>query len=539
MATIAGDAPYEERSLFVRKATGLVRGWSVHDAFIYATFSINLITLGLYIFADGPFIPKGSLLLAIILSGAYLCFQTIVYAALIAVMPRAGGDYVWVSRVIGGGIGFVLAVCGWWFINWHWVPIYANILIKEFFQPLGAVLGWDGFVSFWGEAKGVFWASVITAVLAAIFISLGMRGYAKLQKICFYSGMAGLLIIFGLLIFHSKSDFHSAFNHYAHSTYGSTSTDAYNATIKDGTYSGASSLGGLAFGSTILLVPMIAFFNLWSNWGATLYGEVRGASDFRKNIYAMAGALVFTTILAIVFLLLIAHTMGWNFYNSANNAWWAGKDQMGGVWPYPVTLATFFVSPWLQFIVILLMSLWFFGWVGTVFLTASRVIFATAFDRILPEWAARVDRRGTPYFAILIMLGPSLVIAYFYAYNSKFTSWTLDATLVIAVTFVGSTVAAGLLPYRKPEIYNASPIAKYRIAGLPLITAAAVLFLAYLGFCIYKWLQDDVYGSNNTDSLIYMGCLYAVALIIYVGSRIVRRRQGMDLGMVYNEIPAE
>jgi amino acid transporter len=539
MATIAGDAPYEERSLFVRKATGLVRGWSVHDAFIYATFSINLITLGLYIFADGPFIPKGSLLLAIILSGAYLCFQTIVYAALIAVMPRAGGDYVWVSRVIGGGIGFVLAVCGWWFINWHWVPIYANILIKEFFQPLGAVLGWDGFVSFWGEAKGVFWASVITAVLAAIFISLGMRGYAKLQKICFYSGMAGLLIIFGLLIFHSKSDFHSAFNHYAHSTYGSTSTDAYSATIKDGTYSGASSLGGLAFGSTILLVPMIAFFNLWSNWGATLYGEVRGASDFRKNIYAMAGALVFTTILAIIFLLLIAHTMGWNFYNSANNAWWAGKDQMGGVWPYPVTLATFFVSPWLQFIVILLMSLWFFGWVGTVFLTASRVIFATAFDRILPEWAARVDRRGTPYFAILIMLGPSLVIAYFYAYNSKFTSWTLDATLVIAVTFVGSTVAAGLLPYRKPEIYNASPIAKYKVAGLPLITAAAILFLAYLGFCIYKWLQDGVYGSNNHDSLLYMGCLYAVALLIYVGSRIVRKRQGMDLGMVYNEIPSE
>ena len=33
-------------SLFVRKASGLVRAWSVFDAFIYATFSINLITLG-------------------------------------------------------------------------------------------------------------------------------------------------------------------------------------------------------------------------------------------------------------------------------------------------------------------------------------------------------------------------------------------------------------------------------------------------------------------------------------------------------------
>ena len=38
--------------LFVRKATGLVRSWSVLDAFIYATFSINLVTLGLYIFSQ-------------------------------------------------------------------------------------------------------------------------------------------------------------------------------------------------------------------------------------------------------------------------------------------------------------------------------------------------------------------------------------------------------------------------------------------------------------------------------------------------------
>src|SRR5437870_1809715 len=538
MATIAGD-PYEERSVFVRKATGLVRGWSVQDAFIYATFSINLITLGLYIFSYGPFIPKGSLLLAIILSGAYLVFQTIVYAALIAVMPRAGGDYVWVSRVIGGGIGFVLAVCGWWFINWHWVPIYANILNKEFFQPLAAVVGWNGAVTFFGEAKGLFTASIITAVLAAFFISLGMRGYAKLQKVCFYGGVLGLLIVFGLLIFHSKDAFITTFNHHAQSTYGSKSPDAYAASLKKGGYAGAGSLGGLAFGSTVLLIPMIAFFNLWSNWGATLYGEVRGASDFRKNIIAMAGALVATSIGAVIFILLIAHTMGWNFYNSANNAFWSGTDSMGGVWPYPVTLATFFVSPWLQFIVIVLMSLWFFVWVGTVFLTASRVIFATAFDRILPEWAARVDKRGTPYFAILIMLGPSLVISYFYAYNSTFTSWTLDATLVIAVTFVGSTVAAAILPWRKPEIYNASPIAKYRVAGIPLITAAAALFLAFLGYCIYKWLQDGVYGSNNHGSLIYMGCLYGVALAIYVGSRIVRRRQGLDMSMVYGEIPVE
>ena len=77
------------------------------------------------------------------------------------------------------------------------------------------------------------------------------------------------------------------------------------------------------------------------------------------------------------------------------------------------------------------------------------------------------------------------------------------------------------------------------MAGIPLITAAAVLFLAYLGFCIWKWLEDGVYGSNNRNSLYYMGCLYLVAFIIYGVSRLVRKRQGMDLKTVYKEIPVE
>ena len=353
--------------------------------------------------------------------------------------------------------------------------------------------------------------------------------------------MAGLLIIFGLLIFHSKTEFQAAFNHYAQHTYGSTSANAYADTIKKGTYAGAGKLGGIAFGSTLLLIPMIAFFNLWSNWGATLYGEVRGASDFKKNIGAMAGALIVTTLLAVVFLLLIAHTMGWNFYNSANNAWWCGH---GSRWAAcgrtRCTLASFFVSPWLQFIVIVLMSLWFFGWVGTVFLTASRVIFATAFDRILPEWAARVDRRGTPYFAILIMLGPSLIISYFYAYNTTFTSWTLDATLVIAVTFLGSTVAAGILPWRKPEIYNASPIAKYKVARHPADHAGGgpvprLPRLLHLQVAAGRRLRVE---QPRTRSSTWAAST-AVALAIYVGSRIVRKRQGLDMSMVYGEIPSE
>ncbi|MDQ3875117.1 MAG: amino acid permease, partial [Actinomycetota bacterium] len=222
MATAAGEAGRygAEQGLFARTATGLVRGWAVRDAFIYAFFSINLITLGLFIFSYAVFIPDGSLLWAVVLSGAYLLFQVVTYSSLIAVMPRAGGDYVWISRILGGGVGFVLAVCGWWFILWHWVPIYANILNVEIFVPLGLIVGADGWATFFSEPKGLFTASIITALLASLVISLGIRTYARIQKICFYGGMIGLLFMFILLLVNSKADFITGFDAQAQEVFG-------------------------------------------------------------------------------------------------------------------------------------------------------------------------------------------------------------------------------------------------------------------------------------------------------------------------------
>jgi basic amino acid/polyamine antiporter, APA family len=535
--TASGESPVE-RDMFVRKATGLVRGWSVRDAFIYAAFSVNLITLGLYIFSYQSFIPGGSLLWSVLIGGVYLVVQGITYAALIAAMPRAGGDYVWISRVLGGGTGFVLAVAGWWFILWLWVPIYANILNVEVLGPLSALVGWHSGVTFWSSHNGIFVLSVVTALLASLFIALGIRTYARIQRWCFFGGLIGLAVMVVVLLVNSKSGFIAAFNAQSRSLYGVT--DAYHKTVAAGTKGYAPpGLGTFAFGSTMFLIPMMAFFNLWSNWGATLYGEVRGASDFRKNIYAMGGALLATTIAAVILFLLFAKTFGWTFYQASNSAFWLGTTPTG-TWYYPATLAAaLFHSRVISFIFIAVMSLWFFGWVGTVFLSSTRVIFATAFDRVLPESVSRVGRNGVPYPALALMLIPSLGISALYAYNTTFATYTLDATLVIAVTFLGSALAAMVLPYRKPEIYNASPIARFKVAGLPLITVAAGLFIVFLVFSLYKWLQDDAYGVNNTSSLIYMAGMYVLAIVIYVGSKVVRRRQGMDLGMVYGEIPLE
>ena len=65
MATDAGKPA--EQTLFVRKASGLVKGWSSMDGFRYSFFSVNLF-LAIWSFAYATFIPGGSLFWAIVIT---------------------------------------------------------------------------------------------------------------------------------------------------------------------------------------------------------------------------------------------------------------------------------------------------------------------------------------------------------------------------------------------------------------------------------------------------------------------------------------
>ena len=103
MATDAiGD---EKPALFLRNATGLVRGWSVRDSLIYACLSTNVITLGLVEFAYQDAFPTGQLLTAVLISGVWVSFLVVAYSGLVVTIPRAGGDYVWQSRILRSAAG--------------------------------------------------------------------------------------------------------------------------------------------------------------------------------------------------------------------------------------------------------------------------------------------------------------------------------------------------------------------------------------------------------------------------------------------------
>ncbi len=616
-----------EVTLFVRKASGLVRSWSMFDAFIYAVFSINLITLGLYIFSQAYYF-EGNLATAVVVGGVFTIFEVIVYASLISAMPRAGGDYVWQSRILNRGLGFILAVTGWWFILWLWVPLYADMLRFQVFTPMLAIVGaQDAALWFTGNPNGSMVASIVLCVLVAIYIAIGMKWYARVQKISFWGGTIGLALVFILLLIGNQETFANNLNTFVPEMFGTESTNLYAETFAVGQEAGAAvaPLKEILLGASLALIPFIVFFNLWPNWGSTLYGEVRGATDYKRNFWGMTAAVIVTAIGALIFFALIAKSLGWDWYNSANGAFWNHAWGYTDVppplpfWPYPALFATFMVqSRAVMFLVISLMSLWWFGWSGTVFLSSTRVIFAAAFDRMLPEGVSYVEpRTRTPVVALALMVIPGLIVAYLFAYNVLgFQSLTLVSTLVIVMTFLGTTVAAIILPWRSKDVFEGSPIANFKVpswlgylgmlvflAGglymiyqsisygipvltdlgsydtltavmavvvglltlvnavvilwllyyigkrilgadsMPLITFAGLIFFLFLDWLLIEWFWDPngLYGIgwSNTSSMSFMIILYAIAGAIYFGLSAYRRRQGIDVNKVYQEIPVE
>ena len=83
----------EAPGLFLRKATGLVKGWSKFDAFLYSFMSVNVVTLAMF----GAWLylgykPTGQVIPAILIAAVFVTFLVLTYSQLISVMPRAGGD---------------------------------------------------------------------------------------------------------------------------------------------------------------------------------------------------------------------------------------------------------------------------------------------------------------------------------------------------------------------------------------------------------------------------------------------------------------
>ena len=86
---------------------------------------------------------------------------------------------------------------------------------------------------------------------------------------------------------------------------------------------------------------------------------------------------------------------------------------------------------------------------------------------------------------------------------------------------------------------RASPASRIKLFGIQIVPVAGWITIALLVYNLVLWLWKDQYYVNSHDSLLYMGAMYVLAIVIFVVARIVRSRQGIDLGLINKEIPVE
>ena len=126
--------------VFTRKASGLVRVMSPYSAFVYNILTMGLIFPWTYLWAPGA-LPGGKMVWGILLAMLIEIPIAFIYVWLSTALPRSGGDYVFQSRVFGGGLAFTVVMSG--FVIWilQWVALSGWLLSYLGFAPLFLGLG--------------------------------------------------------------------------------------------------------------------------------------------------------------------------------------------------------------------------------------------------------------------------------------------------------------------------------------------------------------------------------------------------------------
>ena len=551
-AKVAG-APTESAGagLFLRRSSGLVRAFSIFDGFLYGVYADSIVVAAALTYAvcwpwADANIPLGIVMCCI----AFIpCF--VVYAMLTSLMPRAGGDYVWQSRALGGFWGYILVftplLFGPWFYMASNVAPGATMVFAPTFVTLSNLLHLPALTTFatWLTTKvGTWWFYVFYVSFAALVLGLGMKFYAKIQRWCFYVGMVGLVTWAIMLLLTTSEKFMASFNSFMADTLNWGGGQAYQQVLQMAQSNGfqAVSLSHTSFGSSFLIGPALAYTFMYIAWTGTLVGEIGGVNQFKNSLKMFVGGNLFAMVVCAGFLWLLISKISNEFFTSSNFLWMSGNTGDMPVAPYyGIFLMSLSKSPWVWLWIAIGLNAWFWIWPTNNMVASTRIMFAMSYDRMLPGIVARVSRRwGAPIVAITICYIGCLVMGWLYFFTG-FSKLTLDMPLMTSIAFCASTLVGTLFPYLKStkQIYADSPISKYKVGGIPLITVMGALGLLYFAIMFFLYITDGRYGTNNPLSAAYIFGALIISAIIYFAYRFYRKQQGINTDMTYREIPTE
>lgn len=575
MSDIAATQPAGKK-LFVRQASGLVREVSVTNALFFNAAAFMGTGVGWYpTFYSLAFVPIGMLGFttygwAAIIVGVAAIFLGLIFASLTSVMPRSGGDYVFTSRFIPKAGPFL----GW---VESFTLVFASLAIVAFEVPVvlrtlqisgriigigtgsgvferannwyaedGVITGWPGFIASLVVLGLIFWVVIQpTRRLHKIVTALAAIAVAS----------AVVMFVFGV-IFINKSSFQENLPKYAD---GVTIEQLQQAASDNGILG----RGVQVFNSLFPFVMGVVLLNyIGFQYSAYIAGEVRG--NIRRGILiAVMGALVIAVLTNSVFVDLLSRKLGVTGQLGWGVMFWSGDPSTPFGHPNTLPLTATISSPGL-WPIWLLVSL---GGVVSPFVLCpayiafiSRVSLAWSLDRQVPEWFGEVNERlRAPVNAIITALGIVAVLTILQNFpllpenlaaggklNLVATLWF--SILMAMLTWVMPGINAIVAPYTRPDLVRNAPwrsvlplfgIIWVAFAGITYWFAGLKPIFDAVRLAVKPGSEETLLGYLNRTGISFTIGIVVIAIVVYAIQAARNRAAGVDVAMMYREIPPE
>jgi amino acid transporter len=530
--------------LFIRQTSGLVRELGIPAATGISLASVAVFNTFINFNAGLTLFPAADMYLPLLAAAFIWLVAMFAYRQLLHAVPRAGGEYVYLSRIVspatGSIAGLAIAVVFTYILstNAHFAAVFTPFMLTG----LGSAFHSTALTNAASTVTTNGWIFVISLIVMAIVAALSLFSVKIVARIIFWLiafQVVAFVLLFIVLATTSKAQFATSLASFSHHP------GAYQAILSGG------KAGGVVFGTSVAsAIAIIPFMVL--NYNGVLYsyyvgGELRRPG--RTYLYASAISIGVLVVLWVGVWAVLRSHIGLPFMQAqanlgASNATAYGKitslSSAAGGLGYGLILTS---SPVIKVILAVAVPLTEIA-VNLAFVTVTtRVLFAQAFDRLLPVGVAKVgERNHAPNVAITIVLIVGAAFCWITSYVATLGNIVALQSLFFALILVAGGIAATFLPIRRKELLARTGMSE--AAQAKFLRAATAIGLATTVLGLFTTAEiighPSAYGKFSWESTLTLIIVLGAGPVIYLIARAIRRqRDALDLALAMHELPPE
>jgi amino acid transporter len=517
---------------FVREATGLVRQLSALDVFVWSIIFFPWLTSWAGIFWVTPSYYQNVDYYTSLLVWAVIALAIVIlYWQLTAVMPRAGGDYVFISRALSSPVGFVASFL--FFVAvlisagsgsyWAFAEVGTQLTFAGQTLGDGTLIALGNLVTPWSTSSPwlLFTVGLAIIALGGFATIAGGRVFRILIYTFFVYGFFVLALVLVIFLTHSHADFVQAYNIYFQGGVAKVFLDASAKGYSPGT--NLVTLGAIV----PLLFVSIGPYPVMQTVG----GEIRNPR--RNLLYGLVLAELVSILVWYTLTFVLDRIIGISFIEAWTLTIGAGSSTVPTA--FVTVLEPSKVLLWLIVVGLFIGNIGW-SWLSLVFL--SRLIMAWSFDRILPAALAHVDDRfHTPTSAVILTCILAIIPMYLGFFTSFITA-QVNAIFLYTVVWFLAAVSAIVLPFRRKAIYDNSP-GKFKLGRLPAISVLGFIGVILFGYLGYNAAVNPAIGPFQSAAQFATVTIVIIPIILYGVSYVYNRRRGIDLRKLCAQLPPD